>query len=73
MTMQMVVLTAYAYLYGRLYLSLIGLKQSIIRFARTKGETALKLEGSHGFRICSSTGTSNGFAHDHGDWTGERI
>lgn len=29
MTMQMVVLTAYAYLYGRLYLSLIGLEQSI--------------------------------------------
>ena len=40
--MQMVVLTAYAFLYGRLYLSLSGLEQSIIRFARAKGETPLK-------------------------------
>lgn len=44
MTMQMVVLTAYAYLlYGRLTLSLSGgLEQSRIRLARAKGETALK-------------------------------
>ncbi|XP_056696651.1 callose synthase 5 [Spinacia oleracea] len=38
----LVVLTAYAYLYGRLYLSLSGLEQSIIKFARAKGENALK-------------------------------
>ncbi|KAL9241707.1 hypothetical protein vseg_015785 [Gypsophila vaccaria] len=38
----MVVLTAYAFLYGRLYLSLSGLEESIVRFARAKGETALK-------------------------------
>ncbi|KAK9749775.1 hypothetical protein RND81_02G149100 [Saponaria officinalis] len=38
----MVVLTAYAFMYGRLYLSLSGLEESIVRFARAKGETALK-------------------------------
>ncbi|KAK9678325.1 hypothetical protein RND81_11G203700 [Saponaria officinalis] len=38
----MVVLTAYTFLYGRLYLCLSGLEQSIVRFARAKGETALK-------------------------------
>ncbi|XP_074309017.1 callose synthase 5-like [Silene latifolia] len=38
----MVVLTAYAFLYGRLYLCLSGLEESIVRFARAKGENALK-------------------------------
>ncbi|XP_074275339.1 callose synthase 5-like isoform X1 [Silene latifolia] len=38
----MVVLTAYVFLYGRLYLCLSGLEQSIVRFARAKGSTALK-------------------------------
>ncbi|CAN4114506.1 unnamed protein product [Withania somnifera] len=38
----LVVLTIYAYLYGRLYLSLSGLEQSIIRVARSKGDTALR-------------------------------
>ncbi|CAK9146928.1 unnamed protein product [Ilex paraguariensis] len=38
----MVVLTVYAFLYGKLYLSLSGLEKSIVKFARSKGENALK-------------------------------
>ncbi|KAJ8432608.1 LOW QUALITY PROTEIN: hypothetical protein Cgig2_032889 [Carnegiea gigantea] len=38
----LIVLTAYAYLYGRLYLSLSGMEQSIIRYGRGTGEDALK-------------------------------
>ncbi|KAL3528069.1 hypothetical protein ACH5RR_012725 [Cinchona calisaya] len=38
----MVVLTVYAFLYGKLYLSLSGLEKSIIKFARSKGDNALK-------------------------------
>lgn len=41
--MQLVVLTVYAYLYGRLYLSLSGLEKTIVRFARSKGDDALKV------------------------------
>lgn len=40
--MQLVVLTVYAYLYGRLYLSLSGLEKTIVRYARSKGADALK-------------------------------
>lgn len=39
--MQLVVLTVYAYLYGKLYLSLSGLEKSIVRYARSKGNDAL--------------------------------
>ncbi|CAL1409277.1 unnamed protein product [Linum trigynum] len=38
----MVVLTVYAFLYGRLYLALSGLEGSIIKFAKHRGDTALK-------------------------------
>ncbi|KAL4572712.1 hypothetical protein LXL04_019494 [Taraxacum kok-saghyz] len=38
----LVVLTVYAYLYGRLYLSLSGLEKAIMKSARAKGDTALK-------------------------------
>lgn len=38
----MVALTVYAFLYGRLYLSLSGLEKSIMKFARSKGDDALK-------------------------------
>ncbi|GAB4847774.1 Callose synthase 5, variant 2 [Ancistrocladus abbreviatus] len=38
----MVVITVYAYLYGRLYLSLSGLEAAIVKFARDKGDTALR-------------------------------
>ncbi|OMO56217.1 Glycosyl transferase, family 48 [Corchorus olitorius] len=38
----MVVITVYLFLYGRLYLSLSGLEESIVKFASSKGETALK-------------------------------
>ncbi|KAG5534087.1 hypothetical protein RHGRI_022278 [Rhododendron griersonianum] len=38
----MVVLTVYAFLYGRLYLSLSGLEKSIMKFARSKGSDPLK-------------------------------
>lgn len=39
---QIVVLTVYAFLYGRLYLSLSGLEKAIVKFARSKGDDALK-------------------------------
>ncbi|KAL9158805.1 hypothetical protein ABFS82_08G093100 [Erythranthe guttata] len=39
----LVVLTVYAYLYGRLYLSLSGLEKTIVRFARSRGNDALKV------------------------------
>lgn len=39
---QMVVLMVYAYLYGKLYLSLSGLETDIVKFARRKGDQALK-------------------------------
>ncbi|KAK1432531.1 hypothetical protein QVD17_09428 [Tagetes erecta] len=38
----LVVLTVYAYLYGRLYLSLSGLEKAIMKSARIRGDTALK-------------------------------
>ncbi|XP_051127343.1 callose synthase 5-like isoform X2 [Andrographis paniculata] len=38
----MVVLTVYAYLYGRLYLSLSGVEKAIVRFADMKGNNSLK-------------------------------
>lgn len=38
---QLVVLTVYAYLYGKLYLSLSGLEKTILRFARARGNVAL--------------------------------
>ncbi|KAF2284431.1 hypothetical protein GH714_021804 [Hevea brasiliensis] len=38
----MVVLTVYAYLYGKLYLSLSGLEGSIIKYARIRGDDPLK-------------------------------
>ncbi|KAL3617345.1 Callose synthase 5 [Castilleja foliolosa] len=37
----LVVLTVYAYLYGKLYLSLSGLEKTIVRYARSKGDDAL--------------------------------
>ncbi|CAI0428152.1 unnamed protein product [Linum tenue] len=37
-----VVLTVYAFLYGRLYLALSGLEGSIIKFAKHRGDNALK-------------------------------
>lgn len=40
--LQLVVLTVYVFLYGKLYLSLSGLEDSIIKFARAKGYNALK-------------------------------
>ena len=40
--MQMVVLTVYVYLYGKLYLSLSGLEGSIIKFSRSRGNDPLK-------------------------------
>lgn len=39
----LVVLTVYAYLYGKLYLCLSGLEQTIVKFARSKGNTGLKV------------------------------
>lgn len=39
---QLVVLTVYVYLYGKLYLSLSGLEKAIVKFARSKGDNALK-------------------------------
>ncbi|KAI3451534.1 hypothetical protein Pfo_008199, partial [Paulownia fortunei] len=39
----LVVLTVYAYLYGRLYLSLSGLEKTIVRYARSKGDDALRV------------------------------
>ncbi|XP_024977661.1 callose synthase 5-like [Cynara cardunculus var. scolymus] len=38
----LVVLTVYAYLYGRLYLSLSGLESAIMKSARIRGDAALK-------------------------------
>ncbi|GMH25104.1 hypothetical protein Nepgr_026947 [Nepenthes gracilis] len=38
----MVVITVYAYLYGKLYLSLSGMEKEIVKFARAKGDDALK-------------------------------
>ncbi|KAL2498594.1 Callose synthase 5 [Abeliophyllum distichum] len=38
----LVVLTVYAYLYGKLYLGLSGLEKTIVKFARAKGDEALK-------------------------------
>ncbi|XP_062096562.1 callose synthase 5 [Humulus lupulus] len=38
----LVVLTVYVYLYGKLYLSLSGLEKAIVKFARAKGNNALK-------------------------------
>lgn len=40
--MQMIVITVYAFLYGRLYLSLSGLEKSIMKYARSKGNDPLK-------------------------------
>jgi callose synthase len=40
--MQMVVITVYVFLYGKLYLSLSGLEKSIVKFARDKGDDPLK-------------------------------
>jgi callose synthase len=40
--MQMVVITVYVYLYGKLYLSLSGLEKEIVKFARNKGRDPLK-------------------------------
>lgn len=42
-SMQLVVLTVYAYLYGRLYLCLSGLENTIVRYARAKGKDGLKV------------------------------
>ncbi|KAK9292439.1 hypothetical protein L1049_020411 [Liquidambar formosana] len=42
LNLMMVVLTVYVFLYGRLYLSLSGLEQSIVKFARAKGNNPLK-------------------------------
>lgn len=39
---QLVVITVYVYLYGKLYLSLSGLEKAIVKFARAKGDNALK-------------------------------
>ncbi|XP_042024280.1 callose synthase 5-like [Salvia splendens] len=39
----LVVLTVYAYLYGKLYLSLSGLEETIVKVARTRGNTGLKV------------------------------
>ncbi|CAA0839441.1 Callose synthase 5 [Striga hermonthica] len=39
----LVVLTVYTYLYGKLYLSLSGLEQSIVHFAKSKGDDALSV------------------------------
>ncbi|CAA0830218.1 Callose synthase 5 [Striga hermonthica] len=39
----LVVLTVYAYLYGKLYLTLSGLEKTIVRFARSKGDDALSV------------------------------
>ena len=41
-TLQMVVIIVYAYLYGRLYLSLSGLESAIMTQARKRGNTALE-------------------------------
>ncbi|KAH0716169.1 hypothetical protein KY284_009074 [Solanum tuberosum] len=38
----LVVLIVYAFLYGKLYLALSGLEQSIVKVARSKGDDALK-------------------------------
>ncbi|XVF58775.1 hypothetical protein PTKIN_Ptkin07bG0093800 [Pterospermum kingtungense] len=38
----LVVFTVYFFLYGRLYLSLSGLEQSIVKYASSKGDDALK-------------------------------
>lgn len=38
----LVVITVYVFLYGRLYMSLSGLEESIVRFARAKGNDPLK-------------------------------
>ncbi|KAG8383820.1 hypothetical protein BUALT_Bualt04G0053600 [Buddleja alternifolia] len=38
----LVVLTVYAFLYGRLYLSLSGLEKTIVRFAQSRGDDALR-------------------------------
>ncbi|KAJ7945245.1 Callose synthase [Quillaja saponaria] len=38
----MVVITVYAFLYGKLYLSLSGLEKAIMKFARNKGDDPLK-------------------------------
>lgn len=37
-----VVITVYVFLYGKLYLSLSGLEEAIIKFARSKGDHALR-------------------------------
>lgn len=39
---QLVVMTVYAFLYGRLYLSLSGMEETITNFAATKGNNALQ-------------------------------
>ncbi|CAI9753068.1 unnamed protein product [Fraxinus pennsylvanica] len=39
----LVVLTVYAYLYGKLYLAVSGLEKTIVKFARAKGDEALKV------------------------------
>ncbi|KAI4345089.1 hypothetical protein L6164_012253 [Bauhinia variegata] len=38
----LVVLTVYAFLYGKLYLALSGLEKAIVKFARRKGDVPLK-------------------------------
>jgi len=42
LNMQIVVLTVYAFLYCKLYLSLSGLEESIIKYARARGNDPLK-------------------------------
>ncbi|XP_016551204.2 callose synthase 5 [Capsicum annuum] len=38
----LVVLTVYAFLYGKIYLALSGMEQSVVKVARAKGDDALK-------------------------------
>lgn len=40
--MQLIVFTVYAFLYGKLYLSLSGLEESIVKFAETRKDDPLK-------------------------------
>lgn len=42
LVVQIIVITVYVYLYGKLYLSLSGLEGSIVKFARSRGNDPLK-------------------------------
>lgn len=42
LVMQLVVLTVYAFLYGRLYLSLSGMEKTIVNYAATRGNNVLQ-------------------------------